>query len=76
MNSHVVSSICPTWLVVNYFVIACGGWQIRLVFPHLNSHLNSVFVLIIGAGVAGKPLAECSDQIIDGVALSFGLGVL
>ncbi len=64
MNSHIVSSKCPTWLVVNYFVVACGGWQIRLVFPLLNSHLNVGFVLVVGIGIAGKPLAECSYQII------------
>ncbi len=72
MNSHIVSSICPTWLVVNYFVVARRGWRIRLVFPLLNSRLNSGFVLVVGIGIAGKPLAECSDWIIDGVALGFG----
>jgi hypothetical protein len=72
MNSHVVSSICPMWLVVNYFVVARGGWWNRPVFPLLNSCLNSGFVLIVGIGVAGKPSVECSDWIIDGVAFGFG----
>ncbi len=72
MNSHVFGSICPTWLVVNSFVVTPGGWQIRLVFPLLNSRLNSGFVLIVGLGIAGKPSGECSDRIIDGVALGFG----
>jgi hypothetical protein len=48
------------------------GWWIRPVFSLLNTRLNSGFVLVVGIGVAGKPSAECSDQIIDGVALGFG----
>jgi hypothetical protein len=55
-----------------YFVVTCGGWQIRPVSPLLNSHLNSGFVLVVSIGVAGKLSAVCSDRIIDGVALDFG----
>jgi hypothetical protein len=71
MDSYIVSSICPTWLVVNYFTVSCGGWWIRLVFPLFNGCLNSDFLLVVSVGVAGKPLAECSDQIIGGVELGF-----
>ncbi len=58
--------------MVNCSVLAPGGWRIRPVFPLFNSHLNSDFLLVVGDGVAGKPSAECSDRIIDGVELDFG----
>jgi hypothetical protein len=72
MDSHVVSSICPTWLVVNHSVIARMGWRMRPVFPLFNSPLNSDFLLVVGVGVAGKPSVECSDRIIDSVELDVG----
>ncbi len=76
IDSHVASSMCPTWMVVNYSVVARGDWCIKMAFLLCNNFLEPGYALVAGVVVTGGPPAGCLVRIIDGVAVGLVLDVL